>query len=125
MPAQGENGANVWSSVSVDLATNTLFAGTGNNYSTLVIDGTGKRLLSRRVANDESELLQLLADVLALGDEVIWGIDLADSGAALVIDLLLSHGQHTLYIPGDIHFNERGHRLAARRIVEALRKPPV
>ena len=31
---------------------------------------------------------------------------------------------HTLYIPGDIHFNERGHRLAARRIVEALRKPP-
>ncbi|NGO81886.1 IS110 family transposase [Streptomyces sp. YC504] len=70
------------------------------HHHCVVIDATGKRLLSRRVANDESELLQLLADVLALGDEVIWGIDLADGGAALVIDLLLSHGQHTLYIPG-------------------------
>jgi outer membrane protein assembly factor BamB len=33
VPATGENGANVWSSVSVDLDTNTLFAATGNNYS--------------------------------------------------------------------------------------------
>lgn len=70
------------------------------HHHCVVIDETGKRLLSRRVANDESELLQLLADVLALGDEVIWGIDLADGGAALVIDLLLSHRQYTLYIPG-------------------------
>jgi hypothetical protein len=31
---------------------------------------------------------------------------------------------HTLYIPGDIHFSERGHRLAARRIVEALWELP-
>ncbi|MEE4420524.1 IS110 family transposase [Streptomyces bugieae] len=70
------------------------------HHHCVVIDETGKRLLSRRVANDESELLQLLAAVLALGDEVIWGIDLADGGAALVIDLLLSHRQHTLYVPG-------------------------
>ncbi|MBA3489851.1 MAG: IS110 family transposase [Longispora sp.] len=70
------------------------------HHHCVVIDETGKRLLSRRVANDEPELLQLLADVVALGDEITWGIDLADGGAALAIDLLLSHGQHTLYIPG-------------------------
>ncbi|MCX4641762.1 MULTISPECIES: IS110 family transposase [unclassified Streptomyces] len=70
------------------------------HHHCVVIDETGKRLLSRRVANDEPELLQLLADVLALSDEAIWGIDLADGGAALLIDLLLGHGQHTLYIPG-------------------------
>ncbi len=29
-----------------------------------------------------------------------WGIDLADGGAALLIDLLLNYGQHTLYLPG-------------------------
>ncbi|WP_035841563.1 IS110 family RNA-guided transposase [Kitasatospora azatica] len=70
------------------------------HHHCVVIDDTGKRLLSRRVANDELELLQLLADVLALGDQVTWGIDLADGGAALVIELLLNHGQHALYIPG-------------------------
>ncbi|MFF3878908.1 transposase, partial [Streptomyces sp. NPDC001978] len=70
------------------------------HHHCVVVNDTGKRLLSRRVANDEPELLRLLADVLALNDEVIWGIDLADGGAALLIDLLLNHGQHTLYIPG-------------------------
>ncbi len=51
------------------------------------------------MANDEKELLNLLADVLALGAEDTWGIDVADGDAALSIDLLLNHGQHTL-IPG-------------------------
>ncbi|MGW9137582.1 IS110 family transposase [Streptomyces sp. NPDC055681] len=70
------------------------------HHHCVVIDDTGKRLLSRRVANDETELLKLLAGVLVLGEEVTWGIDLADGGAALLIDLLLNHCQHTLYIPG-------------------------
>lgn len=45
-------------------------------------------------------MLKLLADVLDLGDEAVWGIDLADGGTALVISLLLNHGQQLLYIPG-------------------------
>jgi hypothetical protein len=53
------------------------------HHHCVAIDESGRRLLSRRVANDEPELLQLLADVLALGDEVTWGIDQADGGAAL------------------------------------------
>ncbi|MGW4460299.1 IS110 family transposase [Streptomyces albidoflavus] len=72
------------------------------HHHCVVIDDTGKRLLSRRVANDESELLKLLGDVLALDDEAVWGIDLADGGAALVIAVLLNHGQQLLYISGRV-----------------------
>lgn len=70
------------------------------HHHCVVIDADGRRLLSRRVANDEPELLRLLTDVLNLGDEVTWGIDLADGGAALLIAVLVNHGQHVLYIPG-------------------------
>ncbi|MGX9889332.1 IS110 family RNA-guided transposase [Streptomyces sp. NPDC002276] len=66
----------------------------------VAIDESGRRLLSRRVANDEPELLELLVDVLALGDAVTWGIDLADGGAALAITILLSHDQPVHYISG-------------------------
>ena len=66
----------------------------------VAIDDGGRRLLSRRVVNDEPEFLELLADVLALGDEVTWGIDLADGGAALAIAILLNHGQRVHYISG-------------------------
>ncbi|MET7989263.1 IS110 family transposase, partial [Streptomyces sp. NPDC005281] len=38
--------------------------------------------------------------VLALGDEVTWGIDLADGGAALAITILLHHDQPLHYISG-------------------------
>ncbi|MER7540542.1 IS110 family transposase [Streptomyces sp. NPDC097704] len=74
-------------------------AGKGHHHC-FVIDEESTKLLSRRVANDEPDLLQLITDVLALGDEVIWAIDLADGGAALVIALLLNHDQQVLYIPG-------------------------
>ncbi|GHJ97754.1 IS110 family transposase [Streptomyces sp. NE5-10] len=70
------------------------------HHHCVVIDESGRRLLSRRVANDEPELLELLTDVLALGDEVTWGIDLADGGAALAIAILLNHDQPVHYISG-------------------------
>jgi transposase len=70
------------------------------HHHCVAIDESGHRLLSRRVANDEPELLELLADVLALSDEVTWGIDLADGGAALAITILLNHDQQVHYISG-------------------------
>lgn len=70
------------------------------HHHCVAIDGRGDRLLSRRVANDEPELLELLADVLALGETVTWGTDLADGGAALAITLLLNHDQPVHYISG-------------------------
>ncbi|WP_327328105.1 IS110 family transposase [Streptomyces sp. NBC_01210] len=82
-----------------------------SHHHCVAIDESGRRLLSRRVAHDEPELLALLADVLALGDEVTWGIDLADGGAALAIAILLNHDQPVLYLSGRaIHRASEGYR---------------
>lgn len=72
------------------------------HHHCVVIDADGHRLLSRRVANDEPDLLALISDVLDIGDgdQATWAIDLADGGAALMIGLLAGHGQRLLYIPG-------------------------
>ncbi|MER6135646.1 IS110 family transposase [Streptomyces sp. NPDC001815] len=70
------------------------------HYHCIAIDESGRRLLSRRVADDEPELLELLADILALGDEATRGIALADGGAALAIALLVNRDQPVHYISG-------------------------
>lgn len=70
------------------------------HHHCVVIDADGGKLLSRRVANDEPELLELIGDVTALAGEVTWAVDLPDGGAALLIGLLLDAGQELLYIPG-------------------------
>ncbi|MFF2423302.1 transposase [Streptomyces mirabilis] len=70
-------------------------AGKGHHHC-VVVNGEGDKLLSRRVMNDGSERLNLLADVLELGDEVAWAIDLPDGCVGLVIMLLVSHGQRPL-----------------------------
>jgi transposase len=70
----------------------------------VVIDASGTVLLSRRVGNDEAELLELVGTVIDLadGDEVCWATDLNAGGAALLITLLAGHGQRLLYIPGRV-----------------------
>ncbi|WP_329473191.1 IS110 family transposase [Streptomyces sp. NBC_01723] len=81
------------------------------HHHCVAIDEGGRQLLSRRVTNDEPELLELLADVLGLGDEVTWGIDLADDGAALAIAILINHSQSVRYISGRaIHRASEGYR---------------
>lgn len=69
----------------------------------VVIDQTGTVLLSKRVENDETVLLDLIATIaeIAAGGEVCWATDLNTGGAALLIELLAAHGQQLLYIPGN------------------------
>ncbi|WP_035840023.1 IS110 family RNA-guided transposase [Kitasatospora azatica] len=76
-------------------------AGKGEHHCT-AIDTDGNKVLSRRVPNNEPELLELLGDVLELADggPVTWAVDLNSGGAALLIALLVSHEQKLLYIPG-------------------------
>jgi transposase len=76
-------------------------AGKAEHHCT-VIDAEGRIQLSRRVPNNEDELLQLLGDVLDLanGVPVTWAVDLNAGGAALWIALLVNHGQRLFYIPG-------------------------
>ncbi|WP_413804486.1 IS110 family transposase [Streptomyces sp. OE57] len=76
-------------------------AGKAEHHCT-VINADGTKVLSRRVPNNETELLELLGDVLELADGglVTWAVDLNAGGAALWIALLVNHGQKLLYIPG-------------------------
>lgn len=70
----------------------------------VVIDQRGEILLSQRVENDETVLLELIAEVVEIADgqETVWATDLNSGGAALLISLLVDHGQQLLYIPGRI-----------------------
>jgi hypothetical protein len=74
-------------------------AGKGHHH-VVVIDGEGRRMLSRRVANDELDLETLIAAIVDCATEVNWTIDLADGPAALVLALLLGRGQRVWYLPG-------------------------
>ncbi|MFD8292445.1 IS110 family transposase [Streptomyces lavendulae] len=78
-----------------------------------VIDTNGAKVLSRRVPNNEPDLLELIGDVLAPSGDgtVTWAVDLNTGGGALLIALLSSHGQRLLYIPGrTVHHASRGYR---------------
>ena len=83
------------------------------HHHCVVIDDQGNRVFSQRVANDESDLLELIGAVAALGDggEVVWAVDLNHGGAALMIALFAAHDQHLLYIPGrTVHHASRTYR---------------
>ena len=82
-----------------------IWAGTDcgkTHHHCLVLDSEGDTLLSRRVANDEPELLKLIGDVLDLaeGRDVTWAMDMTGGEPALLIALLVNHGQELVYIPG-------------------------
>jgi transposase len=84
--------ANVWAGVDIGKT----------EHHCVVMDAEGERLLSRRIANDETELTALVEQVTTLGDQVTWAVDLPDGGAALLIGVLLAADQRLLYIPGRV-----------------------
>jgi transposase len=65
-----------------------------------VLDASGRELLSRKVENDEAQLLMLMDEALALAEEVIWALDQPGGGAALLLALLWERNQRVLYVPG-------------------------
>lgn len=82
-----------------------IWAGTDcgkTHHHCLVMDREGNTLLSRRVANDEPVLLNLIGDVLDLakGEQVTWALDMSGGEPGLLIALLVNHGQELVYIPG-------------------------
>ncbi|HZM79899.1 MAG TPA: IS110 family transposase [Candidatus Limnocylindrales bacterium] len=72
------------------------------HHHCVVIDEQGRRLLSRRVLNDEAVLAKLISDVTRLADtdQVTWAVDLNAGGAALLIALLVNASQRLLYLSG-------------------------
>ena len=65
-----------------------------------VLDASGRELLSRKVENDEADILRLIDDALSLAEEVLWAIDQPGGGAALLLALLWERDQKVHYVPG-------------------------
>lgn len=88
-----------------------LFAGIDagkSHHHCVVIDTDGKRLLSRKIDNDETVITDLIDEVNTLVETdgtVTWATDLNRGGAALLIALMNAHGQTLLYIPGRTVYN--------------------
>jgi transposase len=74
-------------------------AGKGHHHAVL-IDRDGQRLLSRRVINDQPDLVALIDTVQDRVVNPVWAIDLAGGPASLLIALLLQHDQRVVYLPG-------------------------
>jgi transposase len=72
------------------------------HHHCVVIDAEGRRLLSKRVLNDEAALTELIETVAALaeGERPTWACDLNRGGAALLIALLAERDQRLLYLSG-------------------------
>ena len=70
------------------------------HHHCVVIDTDGRRLLSRRVVNDEAALLELIGDVLAVSPGVLWAVDFNHGGASLLVALLPGQGQVVAYLTG-------------------------
>jgi transposase len=70
------------------------------HHHVAVVDIDGERILSRRVANDEAALLEVIEQVIGLAGRVTWAIDLHGSESALVLALLLDRGQKVVYVSG-------------------------
>ncbi|MDX2693238.1 IS110 family transposase [Streptomyces ipomoeae] len=85
-----ERRAQVWASID---------AGKGHHWAA-VVDETGVTLLSKKIDNDESAILNVLGEILELADEVRWAVDISGTSSALLLALLAAHGQQAVYVPG-------------------------
>jgi transposase len=65
-----------------------------------VLDASGRQLLSRKVENDEADILRLIKEILSLTKEIVWAVDQPGGSAALLLALLWERNQRVLYIPG-------------------------
>ncbi|WP_410596483.1 IS110 family transposase [Amycolatopsis sp. lyj-23] len=64
------------------------------------VDAAGKVVFSRKVANGQAAIEQLIAHTTAKAAEVVWAVDMTSGAASLLITLLLATGQPVVSVPG-------------------------
>ncbi len=74
-------------------------AGKGHHWA-VAVDTEGQMVFSRKVVNDETEILQLIAEACEIADEVRWAVDISGRASTLLLALLVAHGQPVVYVPG-------------------------
>jgi transposase len=67
-----------------------------------VVDAEGKTLLSVKVANDEAEIMALLATAGSLAVQLIWAADIIGAPSALLLALLARAGRSVRYASGRV-----------------------
>jgi len=65
-----------------------------------LLDASGRKMLSRKVENDEADISEFIGEALSLAEEVVWAVDQTGGGAALLLALLWERNQRVVYIPG-------------------------
>lgn len=53
-----------------------------------VLDADGTVMLSAKLANDESEVIALIAAVTGLAEQLVWAVDIIGAPSALILALL-------------------------------------
>jgi hypothetical protein len=64
------------------------------------IDEAGEVVVSRRVENDETDVVALIAETRGGGAEVSWAVDIPGGVAALTLAVLWNRGERVVYLPG-------------------------
>ncbi|MEU1293069.1 IS110 family transposase [Streptomyces sp. NPDC005840] len=73
--------------------------GKGHHWATGV-DADGETVFSTKVINDEGQILQLIETAKKRAEQVRWAVDISGRPSALLLALLVAHGQAVVYIPG-------------------------
>ncbi|QKZ16120.1 IS110 family transposase [Streptomyces chartreusis] len=73
--------------------------GKGHHWA-VAVDDMGEAVFSRKIPNDETEILQLIATACDAAEHVQWAVDLRGKTATLLLVLLTAHGQQVTYVPG-------------------------
>ena len=64
------------------------------------VDAAGKVVFSRRVANGQAAIEELIARAAKASTEVCWAVDMTSGVAGLLLTLLLGIGDKVVYVPG-------------------------
>jgi transposase len=75
--------------------------GKGTHHA-CAMDAAGKVVFTRKTANDQAAIEQLVARAAEAAAEVRWAIDLTSSAAALLMAVLAARGQQVVYVPGRV-----------------------
>ena len=75
-----------------------------------LVDEQGRVVLSRKVANEETDLTAVVQEVTAAGVAVTWAVDIVDTLSVLLLALLTVAGQDVRYVAGRV-VNSHEHRL--------------
>jgi transposase len=67
-----------------------------------VLDTDGKKMLSMKIANDQTEISAVITRVSELARQIIWAIDIVGAPSALLLALLCQAGQSVRYASGRV-----------------------